>query len=159
MAPAAPAPQADKGGRVPGATPTRKQGRHGGRALQRGGGPGPGVVRLAPGTKLNFRPGAKKRGLSAERLERYRGARKVGEFFDLQPGPEGRAKAALTNDLKRQLCETKPLLRPCDFKRVELNHAERARAVLAAAARGRTPGALAARRSDCRSSKAYADRD
>ena len=129
---------------APSATPTRKQGRPGGRALRRGGGPRPGVVRLAPVTKLHFRPGAKKRGLSAERLERYRSARAFSEFFYLHPGPEGRAKADLTNDQKRQLCETEPLLGPCDFEKAELNHAERARAVLEAAARGRTPGALAA---------------
>ena len=81
--------------------------------------------------------------MSAERLERCRGVRAVGEFFDLHPGPEARAKADLPNDLKKQLCET-PFLGPFDFKRVELDHAGRARAVLAAAARGRTAGALAA---------------
>ena len=68
----------------------------------------------------------------------------MGEFFDLHPGPEGLAEADLTSNLKRQLCETEPLLRPCDFKRVKPDHAGRARAVLAAAARGRAPGTLAA---------------
>ena len=83
MAPAAPAPPAGKGGRAPGATPTRKQGRPGGRAPKRGGGPGAGTARLAPEAKHCFHPGAKKRGLSEERLELCRGARAVGEFFDL----------------------------------------------------------------------------
>ena len=61
----------------------------------------------------------------------------MGEFFDRHPGPERMARADLTNDLKKLLCETDPLLRPCDFHRAELDHAGRARAVLAAAARGR----------------------
>ena len=67
----------------------------------------------------------------------------MGEFFDLHPGPERLAKAGLINDLKKQLCET-PFLGPCDFRKVELGYAGRARAVLAAAALGRAPGALAA---------------
>ena len=52
-------------------------------------------------------------------------------------------KAGLTNNLKKQLCET-PCLGPRDLRKVELDHAGRARAVLAAAARGRAPGVLAA---------------
>ena len=67
----------------------------------------------------------------------------MGEFIDLHPGPEARAKANLTNDLKKQQCEAS-CLGPRDLKKVELDHAGRARAVLAAAARGRTPDALAA---------------
>ena len=81
--------------------------------------------------------------MSAERLERFRGARAVGEFFDLHPGPEACAKADLTNDLKKQQCET-PFLGPQDFKKAELDHAGRVRTVLAVAAQGRAPDALAA---------------
>ena len=81
--------------------------------------------------------------MSGGYFELYRKARTVGEFFDLNSGPEVRAKADLTSDLKKRLCETSCMV-PCDFKKVELDHAGRARAVLAAAARGRTPDALAA---------------
>ena len=143
-APAAPAPAHDTRGRAPRATPTQKQGKSGGHTLQHGGGPRPGVLRLAPETKLHFRAGATKRGKCAGRLELNCGAGTVGEFFDRHPEPEPLARADLTNDLKMQLCKSDPLLRPCDFKRVELDHAGRARAVLAAAARGRAPDALAA---------------
>ena len=94
--------------------------------------------------ELHFRAGAWKRGKSAGRLGLYCDAGTVGEFFDRHPGPEVLARADLTNDLKRQLCKTEPHLRLCNFKRAELDHAERARAVLAAAARGRAPDALAA---------------
>ena len=90
---------------APSATPTRKQGRPGGRALRRGGGPKPGVVRLAPGTKLHFRPGAKKRGVSGVYFELYRKAYTVGEFFDPHPASEARVKADLTNGPRKQLCE------------------------------------------------------
>ena len=69
----------------------------------------------------------------------------MGEFFDRHPGPERLARADLTNELKKQLCETDPLLWPCDFLRVELDHAGRARAFLAAAVQGRAPDALAFR--------------
>ena len=58
-APAAPAPGHDKRGRAPGATPTQKQGKSGGYALQHGGGPRPGVARLSPETKLRYRAGAR----------------------------------------------------------------------------------------------------
>ena len=68
----------------------------------------------------------------------------MGEFFDLYTGSEARAKADLANDLKKQLRST-PGLGPRDFKKVELDHAGRARAVLAAAARGQAPGALSPR--------------
>ena len=67
----------------------------------------------------------------------------MGKFFDLHPGPEPRAKVDLTKDLKKKSCE-RPCLGPRDFKKVELDHAGRARAVLAAAVQGRAPGALAA---------------
>ena len=67
----------------------------------------------------------------------------MGEFFDLHPGNEAQAGVDLTNDLKKQLCSA-PGLGPRDFKEVELDRAGRARAVLAAAARGQVPGALAA---------------
>ena len=74
----------------------------------------------------------------------YREARTVGEFFDLHPGNEAHARADFTDDLKKQLCST-PGLGPRDFKKAELDHAVgRARAVLAATARGQAPGALAA---------------
>ena len=63
-------------------------------------------MRLAPETKLRFRPGVKKRGQSAERFKLYSGARAMGEFFDLHLGPEARAKTGLANDLKKKLCET-----------------------------------------------------
>ena len=82
------------------------------------------VVRLAPETKLRYHAGAEKRGKSAERLRLYRGAGTVGEFFDRHPGLEREARADLTNNLKKELCETDPPLRPCDFRRVELDHAE-----------------------------------
>ena len=98
------------------------------------------MARLAPGAKHHFRPKASELGLSAERLERYRGARTAVNCFDLHPGPERLAKADLTNDLKKQLCET-PCLRPRDFRKVELDHAGRAREVLA---RGRVLDVLAA---------------
>ena len=68
----------------------------------------------------------------------------MDEFFDRHPGPERVARADFTNDLKKQLYETDPPLRPCDFQGVELDHTGRARAVLAAAARGRPPDARAA---------------
>ena len=137
-----------KGARTPGAAPARKQGtptqgqgRAGGRASQREKASGalPGVVRLAPETKLRYYAGAEKRGQSAERLRLYRGAGAVGEFSDRHPGLERIARADLTNDLKKGLCKTDPPLRPCDFHRVELDHAGRARTDLAAAARGRAP--------------------
>jgi len=67
----------------------------------------------------------------------------VGEFFDLHTESEARAKAELADDLNKQLCSTLGL-GPRDFKKVELDHAGRARKVLAAAARGQTPGSLAA---------------
>ena len=73
--------------------------------------------------------------MSAKRLELYRRARTIGEFFGPYPGNEARARADLTNDLKKQLGST-PGLGPRDSKRVELEHAGRARAVLAASARG-----------------------
>ena len=101
-------------------------------------------MRLAPETKRRYRAGARERGKSAERLELHHGVGAVGEFFDRHPGPEVLARADLTHDLKRKLCETEPLLGPCDFKRAELDHAGRARAVLAATVRGRAPDALAA---------------
>lgn len=121
MTPAAAAPPAGKGGREPGASPARKQGRPGGPALQRGGGPGAGTVRLAPEAELRFRPGAKKRGVSGGYFELYRKARTVSEFFYL-PATEALVKADLTNDLKKQLCETSCLGRR-DFKKVMLDHA------------------------------------
>ena len=68
----------------------------------------------------------------------------MGEFFDWNPGPKRLARADLTFDLKKQLCATDPPLGPCDFQRVELDHAGRARAVLAVAGRGRFLDALAA---------------
>ena len=67
----------------------------------------------------------------------------MGEFFDLHPGNGARARADLTNDLKKQPCST-PGLGPRDFKKVKLDHAGRASAVLAATARGRASDALAA---------------
>ena len=67
----------------------------------------------------------------------YRGARTVGKFLDLHTGSEARAKT--TSDLKKQLCNT-PGLGPRHFKKVELDRAGRARAILAAMARGQAPG-------------------
>ena len=51
------------------------------------------------------------------RLELHCGAGAVGEFFDRHPGPGRLARADLTNDLKKQLCEADPPLGPCDFQR------------------------------------------
>ena len=95
------------------------------RAPQHAGGPRPGVVWLAPETKLRYRAGARKRGKSAGRLALYCGAGAVGEFFDRHPGPQGVARADLTRDMKKQLCETVPPLGLCDFQRAELDRTRR----------------------------------
>ena len=73
----------------------------------------------------------------------YRHASTVGELFDLHPKLQRNARADLINILKKGLCST-PGLDLRDFKRAELDGAERARYVLAAAARGQMPGNLAA---------------
>ena len=125
-------------------TPTQRQGKSGELAQLHADGAQLRVVRLAPETKPRCRVGITKRGASAARLGLYCGAGTVGEFFDRHPGPERIARADLTNDLKKQLFETDPPLRSCNFRRMELDHAERARAVLAAAARGQAADARAA---------------
>ena len=130
--------------------PARSQGKAGKGAAQgkKGGGAQRGaerrIIRLAPETTLLYQPEAKKRGKSAERLEQYRAARTIGEFFGRHPGTEGEAAADLTNDLKKGLCETDPPLGPCDFDSVRIDQVGRARAILAAAVRGRAPDARAA---------------
>ena len=102
------------------------------------------IIRLAPEMALLYQAEAKKRGKSAGRLQLYRVARTIGEFFSRHPGSEGEAAADLTNDLKRGLCATVPPLGPCDFDSVGIDQVGRARVVLAAAARGRAPDARAA---------------
>ena len=81
--------------------------------------------------------------MSGERFELHRHARAVGEFFDPHPGTQRLARTDLANDLQKKRCST-PGLGPRDFKRTELDNAERAHSVLAAAARGQMPGTLAA---------------
>ena len=72
----------------------------------------------------------------------YRHAPTVGDFLDPHPGSQRKAKAGLTNDLKKELCSS-PSLGPHDIKRAELDDAERTRPVPAAATSGSMPGALA----------------
>ena len=124
-------------------TPTARRRQDRRRRPGGGGGPGPRARRLVSGAGLYHRPGARKRGMSGERSGVYRHVRTFGEFFDLHPGNERAVKADLTNDLPKKFCST-PGLDPRDFKRVELNTAERARSALVAAARGRVQGVLAA---------------
>ena len=81
--------------------------------------------------------------MSEECFKLYRHARTVGGFFDLHPVTQRLTRSDLTNDLPKELCST-PSLGLRDFTRVELVNAERARSVLAAAARGQIPATLAA---------------
>ena len=55
---------------------------------------------------LRYKASARKSGESAARLDAYRGARGVGEFFDIHPGPAAAARKDLGWHLSNGLCST-----------------------------------------------------
>ena len=66
-----------------------------------------------------------------------------GRVLRPPPRTSTESQGGLTNDLRKGLCST-PGIGPLDFRRVELDGAERARSVLATAEREQVPSALAA---------------
>ena len=84
------------------------RGKGGRRTAGKGAAPGaprrPAHVVFARYTTLQDKASAKKTGASAVRLEAYRNARSVGEFFDLHPGSTTAARKDLAWDLNKGLC-------------------------------------------------------
>ena len=62
---------------------------------------GPAHVVFARDTALRYKASAKKTGASADRLEAYRGARSLGEFFDRHPRYAATARKDLAWDLSK----------------------------------------------------------
>ena len=77
-------------------------------------------------------PSAMKPGTSATRLDAYRSARSVGEFFGLHPGPTTTALKDLALDLFKGLCSTPGFVAPRLLKSAWLDSAGVAHAAIAA---------------------------
>ena len=84
------------------------------------------------GNLLRYEPSAKKSGLSAARLNAYRSARNVGEFFDLHPGPAGQAGKDLAWDLSKGYCSIPGFAVPRPLRSVRLGPVGKAHAIMRA---------------------------
>ena len=87
---------------------------------------------FARDTVLRYRAGAQKTGMSAARLDAYRSARSVGDFFDLHPRKVGAARRYLGYDPRKQHCSTL-WFTPRFLRTAGLDPAGVAHAVMAAA--------------------------